>query len=145
MISVALAKYLDAIGLVIYEPLETGGDAFPEHLPDEPDEAVMLLSTGGNSTPAAATWGYDEPTLQLMVRGAPNDPTTPQTRAVALYGALQGLRYTLLDEGGDDEVFVIVCSTFQTGPYNIGTDEKGRYRYTLNVALYVRALTTHRD
>ena len=144
MISRALAKYLDDETLVTYTTA-SGGDCFLEHLPDAPDAAVMILSTGGNPTPAAATWGYDEPTVQLMVRGAPNDPTTPQARAVALYGELQGLRYTVLDEGGADEVSLIVCESLQTAPVNIGTDHRNRYRYTLNFALHVRALTTHRD
>lgn len=144
MISRALAKYLTTAGLVTYTTA-VGGDCFPERLPDTPDAAVMILSTGGNPTPAAATWGYNEPTVQLMVRGAPNDAATPQARAVALYGALQGLRYVTLDPGGDDEVFVIVCESPQTAPVNIGTDLTGCYRYTLNFALHVRAITAHRD
>jgi len=144
MISRALAKYLDDETLVTYSQA-SGGDCFLEHLPDTPDVDVMILSTGGNPTPAAATWGYDEPTVQIMVRGAPNDPVTPQERAVALYNALQGLRYTVLDPGGPDEVSLIVCESSQTAPVNIGTDLKNRYRYTLNFALHVRALTAHRD
>ena len=144
MISRALAKHLTAAGLVTYTTT-AGGDCFPERLPDTPDAAVMILSTGGNPTPAAATWGYNEPTVQIMVRGAPNDAATPQARAVALYGALQGLRYVLLDEDGDDEVSLIVCESMQTAPANIGTDHRNRYRYALNFALHVRALTTNRD
>jgi len=145
MIARALAKWLTTVGLANYQPVAGGGDLFLEHLPDAPDAAVQLYSTGGNPLSAAATWGYDEPTVQLMVRGAPDDPLSPQARAQALYGALQGLRYVLLDEGGEDEVFVVVCESLQTAPVNIGTDEKGRYRYTLNLALHVRALTAHRD
>lgn len=144
MTSRALAKYLTSLGLATYTPA-VGGDCFPEKLPDTPDAAVMILSTGGNPTPAAATWGYDEPTVQLMVRGAPNDWATPQARALALYGELQGLRYVTLDAGGEDDVFVIKTEAAQTAPVNIGTDAKGRYRYTLNFALHVRALTAHRD
>ena len=144
MISRALAKYLDTAELVTYSTAD-GGDCFIEHLPDDPDAAVMILSTGGNPTPAAATWGYDEPTVQFMVRGAPNDPVTPQERAASLYDALQGLRYTVLDEGGDDEASLIVCESPQTAPVNIGVDHRTRYRYTLNFALHVRALTAHRD
>jgi len=144
MTSRALAKYLTTAGLVTYTTA-AGGDCFPERLPDTPDAAVMILSTGGNPTPAAATWGYDEPTVQIMVRGAPNDYATPQARAVSIYGALQGPRYIYLDPGGPDEVFVIVCESMQTAPVNIGTDLKNRYRYTLNFALHIRSLTTHRD
>lgn len=145
MITRALAKWLHDKTLIVYAPAGTGGDCFLEHMPDAPDVAVKLLSTGGNPLSAAATWGYDEPTVQLMVRGAPDDPLEPQGRALVLYDALQGLRYVRLDTGGPDEVFVVVCESLQTAPVNIGTDEKGRYRYTLNFALHVRALTTHRD
>lgn len=144
MTSRALAKYLTTAGLVTYTTA-AGGDCFPERLPDTPDAAVMILSTGGNPTPAAATWGYDEPTVQIMVRGAPNDYATPQARANDIYDELQGLRYTVLDEGGADEVSLIVCESPQTAPVNIGTDLKNRYRYTLNFSLHVRSLTTHRD
>lgn len=144
MISRALAKYLDARSLASYQPAG-GGDTFLEHLPDSPDVALQILSTGGNPLPAAATFGYDEPTLQLMARGAAEDPEGPLSRAWSLYGALQGLRYVVLDEGGVDEVFLVVSSFAQTGPIDIGTDEKGRYRYALNLALHVRALTEHRD
>lgn len=145
MISRALAKYLDAAGLAVYDPTGTTGDCFLEHLPDAPDEALMVLSTGGNPTSAAATWGWDEPTVQLMVRGAPEDPETPHAQAQALYNELQGLRYRTLDSGGADEVRLIICESPQSAPFDLGRDEKGRYRYTLNFALHVRALTTHRD
>ena len=144
MISRALAKWLDARSLLTYRE-GPGGDCFLEHLPDAPDEAVQVLSTGGNPVPAAATSGYDEPTVQLLVRGEPGDPIGPQLRAATLYGALQGLRYVVLDEGGSDEVHLTLCSSIQTAPAAVGADEKGRYRYSLNFALHVRALTEHRD
>ncbi len=144
MISRAFAKHMDAAGLVVYRPA-AGGDCFLEHLPDAPDEAVAVYSTGGNPLPAAATQGYDEPTLQLLVRGAPEDPESPKARADGLYAALQGLRYVWLDEGGVDAVFLVACSSPQTAPVGIGTDERGRQRYSLNFALHVRALTGHRD
>ena len=144
MIACALAKQLASQGLVTYSEA-AGGDCFLEHLPDAPDAAVMVRSTGGNPLAAQATWGYDEPTLQLLVRGAPNDPTTPLERTQALYGTLQGLRYATLDSGGPDEVFLIVCTSLQTAPAGVGPDEKSRYRYSLNLALHVRSLTAHRD
>jgi Bacteriophage minor capsid protein len=144
MISRALAKYLDVAALAEYRP-DGGGDCFLEHLPDSPDEAIGIYSTGGNPLPASDTYGYDEPTVQLMVRGEVDDPLAPKERADGLYAALQGLRYVTLDSGGEDEVFVVVTSSPQTAPVNIGSDETGRYRYTLNFALHVRALTAHRD
>jgi len=145
VIARALAKYLDAAGLVTYDATGTTGNVFLEHLPDAPDEALMVLSTGGNPLGPAATYGWDEPTVQVMVRGVPEDPETPQAAAQAIYDELQGLRYVTLDAGGDDEVRLCSCSSLQTAPFNLGRDEKGRYRFTLNFALHVRALTEHRD
>jgi len=145
VIARALAKYLDAAGLVTYDATGTTGNVLLERLPDAPDEALMVLSTGGNPLGPAATYGWDEPTVQLMVRGAPDDPETPAAAAQALYDALQGLRYVTLDPGGEDEVRLCVCSSLQTGPFNLGRDERDRYRFTLNFALHVRRATEHRD
>ena len=145
MITRALAKWMDAVGLARYDASGAAGDCFLEHLPDSPDEAVMVLSTGGNPLGSAATWGWDEPTAQIMVRGAADDPVTPGRRAQAIYDALQGLRYVTLDEGGEDDIRLCVCSSLQTAPFNLGRDEKGRYRFSLNFALHVRRPTDHRD
>lgn len=145
MITRALAKHLHAEGLVVYEPLGAGGDCFLEHLPDSPDEAVMILSTGGNPLGPAATYGWDEPTVQIMVRGAPDDVETPAARAQAIYDAMQGLRYVTLDEGGTDEMRLCVCSSSQTAPFTLGRDERNRYRFSLNFALHVRNKTANRD
>ena len=144
MISRALAKWLDAVG----------------HVPTaRPAAATASSSTclthrtrrSSSYRPAAtrcrphATQGYDEPTLQLHASRRAGRPAAPLARAWSAYAALQGLRYVTLDEGGEDEVFLIVCTSPQTAPANVGTDEKGRYRFTLNLALHVRALTEHRD
>lgn len=142
MITRALALWLDNVGLGAFVEGAVGGDLFVEHLPAVPDEAVMLLSTGGY--PTSPVIGYDNPTLQVMVRGAANDPVTPLRRAEALYGEIQGLRHVTLDSGGGDEARLIRAVSLQTGPVNIGTDDKGRYRFTFNYDLYVRSVTTHR-
>lgn len=145
MIAVALAKYLDAQGLLTYEPSRGEGDCFIAQLPSDPDAAVMIMPYGANPLPEAGSLGWDEPTLQLMVRGAPDDPITPHATARALYDALQGLRYTMLDAGGDDEVFLVSAKCNQTSPVHIDRDENRRHRYAVNVALHVRAATTHRE
>jgi len=145
MIVRALAKQMDSLGRGTYDAELPGGDIFLEHLPDSPDEAIMILSTGGNPLGPAATYGWDEPTVQIMVRGAPDDVETPVTRAQAIYDAMQGLRYLTLDEGGTDEVRLCVCSSSQTAPVNLGRDERNRYRFTLNFALHVRNKTANRD
>lgn len=142
MITRALALWLDNVGLGDFVEDAAGGDLFLEHMPATPHEAVMLLSMGGY--PTSAVIGYDDPSLQVMVRGEPGDPVTPLRRASAIYGEIQGLRHVTLDAGGTDEVRLIRAVSNQTGPVNIGTDEQGRYRYTFNYELRVRSQTAHR-
>ncbi len=142
MITRALALWLDNAGLGDFVEDASGGDVFLEHMPATPDEAVMLLSTGGY--PTSALIGHDEPTLQVMVRGAAGDPGTPLRRAEDIYGEIQGLRHVTLDAGGTDHVRLIRAASLQTGPVNIGQDDKGRYRFTFNYELRVRSLTAHR-
>ena len=82
MISRALAKYLDAHGLAAYRrrrrrrllpraPAGRTGRGRPDLL-DRRQPAA-----------GAATRGYDEPTVQLMLRGAPGDPRRRSVAPVA--------------------------------------------------------------
>jgi hypothetical protein len=144
VIALAFARYLGAAGLVTLDESGPAGDCFIGELPAAPDEAVAVLPTGGLPTRAKASLGYDEPTLQLLVRGVPGDPVGPHERAAAIYGAAQGLRQVTLDAGGEHEARLIDCSSPQTAPVPVGADENGRHRYSVNLALHVRALTPHR-
>ena len=143
MIAAALSHYLDAQDLVTYEP-EGGGDCFVHHLPDEPEEAVSVTAYGANAVTASDALGYDEPTVQVRVRGT-QDPSTGEARAQAIYGALQGLTHVTMAAGTEHEVRVISVDCPQTGPIYMGTDERGRHEYVVNTALHVRAETAHRE
>lgn len=144
MIAVALAKYLHAQGLLIYEPSRASGDAFIAQLPSSPDAAVAIVPYGGTPLPERGSLPWDEPTLQLLIRGVPDDPIGPHTLARRLYEALQGLHDVTLDEGGADEVYLAMARCLQTDPVHIGSDENRRHRYVVNLACHVRAQTTHR-
>lgn len=145
MIAVAMAKYLDAQGLLSYEPASATGDTFIGHLPSSPDVAVMVMPYDAEPLPERGSLPWDEPILQLMVRGAPDDPITPYATARALYEALQGLRYTTFDEGGDDQIFVVSARCLQSDAFHLDVDENRRHRYVVNVAVHVRAATAHRE
>lgn len=146
MITAALAKYLDAQGIGIYHEDGAGSTIFIEHEPPSPDELIALRGTGGNPLPpVGATIGYDEPTVQLIVRGPIDDPRAAYETARALYSALVGLSHVTFDESGTDELRVLLITSTQSEPYHLGADENGRHRYTLNLAAHVRAATTHRS
>jgi hypothetical protein len=144
VIGVAVARYLHSLNLVVFDETAHTGNCFCGYMPSEPDEAVMILPTGGNPLICGSVHGYDEPVVQVMVRGT-HDSRVSETLALAIYNALQGLHNTTLDPGGDAEVYLVNCVSLQSYPASIGTDEKGRHRFSLNFALHVRALTTHRE
>ena len=139
MLAAELATYLTGQGLVTFKPNATGGDCFLEKLPQTPDEAVAIMSTGGFRSDGKL--GYDSPTLQLLVRGT-EDPQAGFERAVALYDALHGLHAVELIEDG---TYVVGCWAQQSAPVRLGPDENGRHEYSINLLLEVRSLTQHRE
>lgn len=141
--AIALARYLYAESLVTFDEVGTGGNCFLNHLPAVPNVAVMIKQTGGQYLPDGKALGYDEPTLQLLVRGT-KDPRTGAALAQSLYDALHGLYGVTLDPSGDP-VRLIDCTSLQSAPAHIGTDENDRHLYSLNLALHVRNKTLDRE
>lgn len=146
MIDIAVAKHLDGLELVTYaedDAWESGPPPiFVGHMPAEPDTAVMILASGG--PPTAGRYGYDEPAVQLLVRGPRYDRRPAKALADSLYGALQNLHQVVLDDGGADEAHVVRCLAQQSHPVDLGRDENERHELSINFVLRVRALTTHR-
>lgn len=143
MIAAALAIYLSSLGIVDYQE-EEGGDCFIHRLPAAPDEAVMVTAYGANPLQHSATLGYDEPTVQVHVRGT-TDPRTAETRAQEVYDELQGLSHVTMASGSEHEARVISCRCLQTGPVYLGVDEARRHEFVVNTALHIRNQTAHRE
>ncbi|WP_399088024.1 minor capsid protein [Streptomyces sp. BBFR2] len=131
-----LARYLDGLKLVDYDPAGISGDTFAETLPPGPDEAVGLWLYGGAEQDARN--GYDERSLQVRVRGTA-DPRVSRRRAEALYSALHGLAGIALPDG----TWLVLCVA-QQSPAPLGTDERGRHEHVVNLRLDVANPTTHR-
>jgi hypothetical protein len=139
MIADLVAQELHARELVDYRPDAAGGDCFLDDLPSVPAAAVGVYGRGG--LPADAGLGYDEPSVQVVVRGASADPRPPHARARAIYDALHGLHHHALPGG----TFLVSCAADQSDPVRIGPDTDGRHQYGLNFTLDVRAATQHRE
>lgn len=139
MIVAALALYLDQISLGEYEPTSAGGTIFLEELPQSPDAAIALFSTGGPQ--ASGKHGYDSPVVNVHVRGAANDVIGALAKATAIYDALHGLHSMALPGG----IRVINCLGLQSGPITIGRDQNDRPRYSLNFQLEVRNVSANRE
>jgi len=134
-----IALYLHAEGIVKFDPSGVSGDMFVEHLPDQPRDAVALMSTGGPEEPSVLH-PFDTRTFQVLVRGGA-DPRPPKARAWAIYGALQGLSNTELPDG----TWVVGIGAIQAGPIRLGPDENNRHMFSLNFWARVRAVTDYRQ
>ncbi len=141
---VALARYMTNQGLAIYDPDGVGGDLFYARLPSSPDQAVMIMPTGGNPLLASGTLPYDEPTVQIMVRSERGQPVAGERRAWAIYDALNGLHRVTLDPTGEDEIYLVGMTSMQTGPVHIRTDNMGRDTWSLNFQARVKRPSQHR-
>lgn len=109
-------------------PLASGYQVFREYMSDV-DNTIAVFSTGG--FPGDYWLKYDNPTYQVRIRNTV--PSTAATTANALYNQLNGL-HTLTMSG----IFVSKIVAMQSGPINIGRDEKQRQEYTLNFIVRYR-------
>ena len=133
-----LARHLAALDLVDYRPATAGGDCFIDGLPPEPDEAVSLTTYDDSAEPDSLL-GYDEPRVQVRVRGT-RDPRVSRQRCAAIRAELHGLGPVTLPDGTE----LILSVGLQNGPASIGTDENGRHEHVCNFRTEIRAISTHR-
>ena len=142
-VAIAFGRDAHTAGLLTYDDDGVSGNCFVNRLPDAPHLAVMVKQTGGHFLMDGKALGYDEPTLQLLVRGT-KDPSTGAALAQSLYDHYHGLHGVTLDPTGE-AVRLIDCTCLQSGPVHIGTEESGRHLYSLNLALHVRNATPNRE
>lgn len=144
MLTRAIAKHLDTLGIVSYSDTAVRGtNCFVQHMPDEPDAAVAIMATGGNAL--GSRLAYDEPNVQILVRGAAHDHATPYGTARSIFSALHCLDLTVLDVGGVDEVFVQSITALQSDPIPLGVDANERQEWSLNFACSTKSPTAHRS
>lgn len=134
MFASAIGHYLDSLGLVTYG--RAGNDFYLEDLPDKPVAAVAAFTRPGGAETDGGH-GYDEPAVQLLVRGDHTSPQTPgrarsgYQRARAIRDALHGLSSVTLAPGTEDEVYVVQLLATASEPTNIGDDPDNRPRWSV--------------
>ncbi|MFF8290424.1 minor capsid protein [Streptomyces sp. NPDC016309] len=132
-----LARHLEARGLLSYDETGVTGDTFIETMPSGPDAAVVLTIYGGPESDSKL--GYDEPSVQVRVRGG-TDPRTSRQRCAAIRDELHGLGPVTLPDGTE----LLSCIAIQAAPAYLAADESGRHEHVCNFRTEVRAVTTHR-
>jgi hypothetical protein len=86
-----------------------------------PDDCGVVRITGG----ARPSSNLSEPTFQVLIRAG--HPATAEAKAWEVY---QLFNYKRAFNVGDTHV--ILCNAMQSSPVFIGTDDNGRYIYSLN-------------
>lgn len=104
------------------------------HLPKSPHEVVALSDTGG-LTPNPK-WLLDYPSVQALVRGAPNSYTTTRTKAIRIKDELLGI--LSLNVNGNRLVSVTMAGDVAY----IGNDQQERPMFSLNFRLIVQPLAS---
>lgn len=124
MLSAEIAAYLD--------DLELGGAFFVERLPETPDAAVGIYTRQGAAPDT--TVGLERHAIQLIVRGAGQDPTDGNTVALEIYNTLHGLRPNAALGDGETIIRQIMANHV---PAHIGRDSKGRHEWSINFTVWV--------
>lgn len=127
-----IARYLDTLGLLDYDPTGAAGDTFVGTMPARPDRAVSLTLYGPD-TPQARD-DADTARLQIRVRGDA-DPRTSERRCLALRDALHGLTGVELPDG----TWLVLATAPRPSP--MGVDGNGRHEHVTNAALDIAAPT----
>jgi hypothetical protein len=132
-----LARHLEGLGILAYDENGVTGNTFIDSMPASPDTAVVLTIYGGPE--ADSKLGYDEPNVQVRVRGGP-DPRPSRVLANEIRSELHGLGPLTLPDGTE----LLSCIAIQAAPALLQVDENGRFEHVCNYRLYVRSVTTHR-
>ncbi|MFI8360709.1 minor capsid protein [Streptomyces sp. NPDC085612] len=133
-----IARYLAERGHGTYGPDVVGATICLEQMPSQPDELVVLTVYDGGAAESDSLLGYDEPRMQIRVRGT-TDPRVSRTRALAIYSELHGLGPVTLPDG----THLILCVALQP-VFSMGVDENRRHEHAFNARLEHRSITAHR-
>ncbi|WP_433067449.1 minor capsid protein [Dactylosporangium sp. CS-033363] len=133
-------RLLDAVGLGRYaeHDADTSGDIYPMVLPATPDECLAVTFSAGRESDSVLP--FDEPRLQVRVRGPRNDVYAPEDRAAAIYSRLHGLGGIRLPGG----TRLVGLYGSQGGGFPMGQDADGRMEFVINFRADVRRATFHR-
>lgn len=144
MIARAVAKLLDAqiAGLTFTSDGQSGGNIFVGWMPDSPDRCVAVMP--GAPLPQLSKLPTDIPTVQLIVRDGVGQYAAAHDLAEACRSAVDCLPAQVLDPAGPDEVVIIGATADQSGPIDMGRDQKDRPEFSVNTTWRTHNPSTHR-
>lgn len=129
MIITEQAEYIQSQGFGTFLPDSDGGDIFIEEMPDKPDDAICLYTTGGMGADVATS--IKRPGTQIILRGV--GLRALQTRAQAIHDLFDGKHNTSFGDSG--ETHIMLCRCLHTEPVNLGRDANKRHQYNIETML----------
>jgi hypothetical protein len=133
------AQLLEHLGLGTYTPEGVGGTIYLAALPTTPDECMAIARYGGSESDSRLP--YDEPSMQVRVRGTAADARTGEQQAQDVYDALHGLGSRELAGG----TWLQLAIGVNGGPAYIGRDGNGRHEWTVNFRCEISRTTPTRS
>ncbi len=121
---VELKNYLDELGCL--GPIRVG------FLDASPDEMGVIYEYGGINAEGrfgVVGVGWENPSIQILFRGAPNDYATPMARARIAWQHLMSVQPGALPNGNNTEYLKI---TPQQSPFSLGRDGNQRFEIVCN-------------
>ncbi|GAA3441063.1 minor capsid protein [Planomonospora venezuelensis] len=129
-----LAQLLEDLAVGSYP-----GTIFLTRMPTSPDTCIVLARYGGQESSLGDD--YDEPRIQVRVRGPAADVRTAEVLAEQVYDALHGLGSRELSGG----TWLQLAVGLQSGPVFIGVDANNRPEFTVNVRAEISRTSTNRS
>lgn len=133
-----IAKLLHNKDIGVYDKEGISGNIFINTMPPKPDDCIAIYQRGG--LPSDAKLGYDNPTVQVMLRGT--NPFTPSQLGGEIYSLLHGMGGEHIIEDG---ALVIYCHGLQSEVNYIGRDDNNRHEFSLNFQFEIVNKTKHRE
>lgn len=133
-----IAQHLTQRGIVVYDPDGTTGNCFLESMPSRPGTAVVLTIYDA-AIESDSKLGYDEPRMQVRVRGGP-DPSVSRLLCKAIRDELHGLGPVTLPDG----TLLILSIALQAAPASLGVNTNGEHEHVCNFRMEIRNVTAHR-
>lgn len=96
--------------------------------PAGPDKVIVIVEYAGQSQGITLDGLYDiQSSVQILIRSKTKDYTGGMNKIKDIIEKLNGLSNTTIN--GRRYVQIL----FQNGPMSLGSDERGRYRWTINL------------
>jgi minor capsid protein len=134
----AFARLMALKGLGTFSLSDATGDIYLITLPQTPDECMAVATYAGVESDSRLP--YDEPNVQIRVRGTKDNAPSVKARAQAVYDAIHGLGNVTLADGSIMQLAV----GNQGGPIYISRDALNRHEYTVNFRTEIWRPTVNR-